>query len=451
MNANVEKNAKLMSLEGYNIVIPAGSDESVVELIAHEAKELFAAWGTTVEVVSDNTPKQSREIRIGKTNRTQSTAPDKLCYEIAAEPDGAVRILASSAYGYDEALSYIKEQGGIPADVYQRANAADALPAYKTSQIADSVRAIYYNIFLFGDYNGNRTETGGSFLLRAELLKDTFDAYSADVLALQEYRDNRTYPNGVKPSAYMAEKLAEIGYDEVNVDDLVFASGDDRNDTPIYYKRSTVKPIERGYLLYPRFMNEKYEVDENGTIPINNYDTKSLTWAVFEVMATGQRFAAMSTHLMYPAHDMGLTPEQHNRARVIDAGLALEIIQDIKKMKGGIYADIPILLGGDMNTFPDTEPMFVLRDGGMRMARDMAKQTPDAVFDTYGGKGYCRYDYERKVYTRIPEVAKTDTGYDHVLFDNADNAKLCKYLTLTDRVSRIPSDHPVKLVEFSFR
>ena len=286
--------------------------------------------------------------------------------------------------------------------------------------------------------------------MRAEIIRDMFDAYTSDVLAFQEYRDTRTYPNGVKPTAYTAKLLSEIGYEEVNVDELVFATGDDRNDTPIFYNRNTVKPIERGYLLYPRFMNEKYEVDENGKIPINNYDTKSLTWAVFETLSSGQRFAVLSTHLMYPAHDLGLTPEQHNIARVIDAKLALEIVQEIKSMKNGIYANIPIMLGGDMNTFPDTDPMFVLRDGGMRMARDIAKETPNATFDTFGGKGYCKYDYTRKVYTRIPAVATTDTGYDHVVIDNADNIKLRKYITLTDRVSRIPSDHPVKLIEIAF-
>ena len=451
MKTNEAIGQKLIDLTGYQIVIPAGSDETVVELTAYELKEYLLTLGVELPVVEDSAPAAPKEILVGKTSRTSAALPENFEYVIS-ETDGKAVILAACSYGYEKALADIAQWGGIPERIDLHANAADSFveSAAQMQKADDAVRTIYYNIFLFGDKDRNRPTTGGSFRLRAEMVADMFRAYCPDVLAFQEYRDNRTYPGNVVPTLYMAQKLAELGFVEANVDELVFATGDDRNDTPIFYNKNTVKPLDRGYLLYPRKMNENFEVDEeNGTIPINNGDTKSLTWVVFETLATGKRFAVLSTHLMYPAADLGLTPVQHNAARVIDAGLALGIVREIKQMKNGIYADIPIVLGGDMNTFPDTDPMFVLRDGGMKMARDLAIATEGCIYDTYGGKGYCTYDYDKKVYTRIPVVAKTDTGYDHILFENAEKVTVRKYLTLTEKTTRIPSDHPVKLVDFS--
>ena len=127
MNTDNKKTVDVIDLEGYKIVIPARSDESFVEMIAYELKEFLAALGNELQVISDAECICAKEIRIGKTNRTTADAPNDLCYEIATESNGAIRILASSAYGYDDAMNHIRMWGGIPQNVCFKSDASSLL------------------------------------------------------------------------------------------------------------------------------------------------------------------------------------------------------------------------------------------------------------------------------------------------------------------------------------
>lgn len=427
---------ELTDLTGYQIVIPSNASETAVELVAYELKEYLATKGYNLSVVKDSVSASVKEILIGDTNRNTAVMPSDLAYAIYRDSNSKIQIAASSSYGYEAALSYIQAKGGIPQKTSKTGN-AELLSMKKAD---DSIRVMYYNNYLY--QQAGRAD-GAPEALTNELQADIFEAYAPDVIGFQEFRN-------LTVRADMKAKLEALGYTYVDVEDEVVASGDylSINDTPIFYNGSKLTLLASGYHLYSRKMNTNFQVDANGTLNINNNDSKSLTWAVFQVKETGKQFAVLSTHFIHDySESLGNYAGAANAARVIDAKEVLQVVNQIKALKNGAYKNIPMVFGGDLNTKLGTDPINTLTTGGFALARDMAA-ADDAIYDTYGGKGYSTYDTEKKVFSNIRDVATTDTGIDHILFENEEKVTVEKYLTLTNKIARIPSDHPLKLVDF---
>ena len=452
-------------------MIPAGSAESVVELTAYELKEYLATKGYNLPVVTDSDAASVKEILIGDTSRNSAVMPSDYRYAVYLDSNNKVQIAASSSYSYEAALNYIKSRGGIVENVNRQSNAASGFEGSAThmEKADDSIRVMFYNNYLYGDPDENRTTTGGPCMLRVELQLDIYKAYRPDVIGFQEFRD-KYEDDGVIPREYMTQQLKSIGYEIVEVDET-FQGYDDLNDTPIFYNANTVSVLKSGYLCYDLYdlsssaasaFNPNLDGNNDLWNPAtNNGYSKSLTWAVFEVKAgenKGDRFAVISTHFMYNdsrlstsggvvADDTYRTEDDisiGNLIRVENAKQALDVVASIKSA----YANIPIVFGGDLNAQLATDPINVLTNGGMALAADMAASTDGAVYDTYGGKGYSTYDYTKKIYTKVNNVSTSNTGIDHILFENEGKVTIRKYLTLNDRTSRIPSDHVPKMVDF---
>jgi len=108
----------------------------------------------------------------------------------------------------------------------------------------------------------------------------------------------------------------------------------------VFYKRSKLRVIESGNF----WLSETPEVAGSqawgATLP------RMVTWALFEVRASGKRFYLYNTHFQHTA--------QGNEARVNSAKLVAERI-------GRLPAAVPVILTGDFNAAaPDAEPYKIL-------------------------------------------------------------------------------------------
>ena len=296
--------------------------------------------------------------------------------------------------------------------------------ALATPENGANLRVIFYNIYGYDNdfpitdqdpdaYNGSR---GGPITLRHDLQMDIFSHYSPDILGFQEYVN--TSHNGLTP------RLRELGYCEVPYQ---LPEGDEVNDTPIFYKDSSVKLIEGGYRLYRKWM-------EGVEVSCNNSYTKSLSWAVFEQKCNGHRFIFVSTHLMYTADWQNYGA--YEQARCANVSELFTELDEVRKK----YPELPVILGGDLNTTPDCDSFKKLQERFTWM-----QYAPNVNADPYGFKGYSTYSFEKEEYAVCPLPPETGHGIDHVLYSG--DVKVTNYLTLTDRASLLASDHCPKLAD----
>lgn len=408
-----QQNEELINLNGYQIVIPQNALRTVVGLAAYELKAYLQTVGYTLEVIeeSDAATVNQKSILVGKTVCTANGLPPNHQYAIYLDDNGRLQIAASSSYGYQKALGYIKECGGFPVHVSQTGDAAQFFwgSAANMEKSDGSLRIMFYNLYGYEDTNGSK---GGPVALRQELQLEIFKFYNPDVIGFQEYVG--------QSHNSMTAKLDALGYAEVPV--TLNTSGDSVNDTPIFYNTDTVSLVEGayGYFLYTG----------DGC---NNSNTKSLSWAVFQQKGgNGKRFAVVSTHLMY--NQDGVDHTAQRQANVVQLLAQIETIQTQ-------YPNVPIILGGDLNCTFQSAPFVDIQNGGFTWMRD----TEGINTDTYGTKGYAHFNYETNVYTSCPSPSATGYGIDHIFMSGELTSS--NYLTVTDRNACVASDHCPKFAD----
>lgn len=132
----------------------------------------------------------------------------------------------------------------------------------------------------------------------------------------------------------------------------------------VFYKRSKLRVIESGNL----WLSETPEVAGSqawgATLP------RMVTWALFEMEASGKRFYFYNTHFHHTA--------QGAQARVNSARLIASRISNLPK-------DVPLILTGDFNSAaPDSEPYKILaaplRDAWVSAARKIGPEGTSSGF-----------------------------------------------------------------------
>lgn len=174
------------------------------------------------------------------------------------------------------------------------------------------------------------------------LLVDDFDA---DVCAFQECspKTNRAGENPI--DKLMSDKYTEVCPDKA-----------DKNFTPIFYKTEKFNLIDSGYILYDG---------------LNDMNSKSVTWAVFEQKDSKDKFAAISTHFWWKCDS-----EADNEQR-------LNNVLQLKKICDSIVCqyDVPVIIGGDFNNGKKAEqgdmPYKSMLKNGFCDIRLCAKESTD--------------------------------------------------------------------------
>lgn len=99
----------------------------------------------------------------------------------------------------------------------------------------------------------------------------------------------------------------------------------------VFYKASKLRLIESGNF----WLSETPEVP--GSIAWNMNYKRMVTWAIFEIIGSGQRFRYFNTHFAHRSED--------DEARMQSAKVIMSRLPD----------DLPFLMTGDFNTTPDSE------------------------------------------------------------------------------------------------
>ena len=371
---------------------------------------LFREYGYYLEMVQDNEETAEYEILIGNVGISNTTV--QAGEFIVSAADHKLRLFAADMQGYEALYNYITQTllpSGNNADYTISEGFNETGRIMQTledgtmfaSQNTGDVRCIFYNVYGWND--------AGPKELRMQLQSELVSIYQPDVMALQEY--STFYHETFTPM------LAEQGYEEVQV-----VSGDVINYTPLFYRKDRLEVLDAGYLLY------------SGP---NDVDSKSVTWAVFEVMETGKKFIAMSTHFMYDQSGIDA-----NAARISNAKEAVGLIEQI--YANPEYRGIPLLIGGDMNCSVYSDPQKILQESGLQSAWNVA----EVKNDNDGNHAYSIYEEAYEIYTSWSVSKGTYvSSIDHVYV--TENAVVKAFATLLDMYAAISSDHSPELVDIT--
>ncbi len=192
----------------------------------------------------------------------------------------------------------------------------------------------------------------------------------ADVLCLQEVSDKMYGKYDYKYQTRLYPKLRENGYTEAEATVREFPAGSTSsnlagvNYTPIWY-RADVLTLEACEHVF--YTSVGYNPDGGLS------SSKSYTWALFTEKATGKQFIAVSTHMTW-AGDAVVS----NILRKLDASEVMIKVSELEQKY-----NVPIMVMGDFNSDPTTDPYKVMLGGNLVNAKTVAKDVINGAYATY--------------------------------------------------------------------
>ena len=299
-----------------------------------------------------------------------------------------------------------------------------------------SIRAMFYNIY------GYRYENDGLVSapkeLRQQMQAELISEYAPDLIGFQEY--SVRYHTGMTPL------LTEVGYTEVDAYHTETDSkGRKINCTPLFYREDSLSLLDKGFHMYTETMPDP--ANEGKTLNINDARSKSITWAVFEEKQTGKRFIAVSTHFMYNA--WWLTREQVRAVRTQNAEDLLAVVEKIKTK--GEYAELPVIMGGDLNGRQGEAFLDTLKAGGMEWLYELSPVKNDSS----GIHEYALYDKETGELVKcVDPVEDPYRTIDYVFVHKgtkADSVSISAYIAITDKNALLSSDHCPRFADITLK
>ena len=383
---------------------------SVLEtMLARHISLYFKNTRNTPLPISDDTTETANEILVGSTTRT-TLAPEKNGFAVSFT-GGKLQLVMDGLRGFEGLLEYLEScllcsqiSDGFSYAAKPK-NELDDGTRLIDSRLGD-IRVMFYNVYGWSGYGPSNVRHA----MQTEIVKE----YAPDVLCLQEYGQ---MPPHVCYHECFTPLMQANGYTDASV------PTDYVNNTPLFYRRDKLSLIKSGCFLYSK---------------PNNANSKSITWAVLRVKATGKSFIAISTHMMYdqPAIDA-------NAARVQNAHEMLNVISDIRSLDHA-FADIPLIMGGDMNCNESSEPQKIFTAAGLIRAFRVAEEKNDNC---------CLHPYptwsdDDGTFVRWVCVEGTnENAIDHVYV--SENVTVKTYASVTSTVPLWCSDHMPLIVEIN--
>ena len=399
-------------LKEYTIVIPKTPTVNETHMAYNLAYHLSQHYGYHFEVVADNKGATDYEILVGNTSRTTATAADNK-FTIAAK-DGKLQFVATDMRGYEAMFEYMKgtffKSGSgakytIEDDYSYTADAPTSLTdgTILTTTSYGDVRVMIYNVY---GYSG---DMGGPDI-RQPLQREIIADYNPDIFGAQEY--SSAYHSNFTPL------LKKLGYTEIQT------SAGSLNCTPLFYKADKYELIESGWHLY--------------TLE-NNGNSKSFTWGAFKEKATGKQFIIFSTHFMYNQEGLA-DPDavRQQNAREISAKM-LELKEK--------YPNTPIMMGGDLNSNPNSNPHRIMKDAGLVAAHELA---PHKNLNN-GYHAYPTYNHALKIYTQYVSVTGTTKNHAIDMAYVLPGTTVKTFVSLTHLYPLWTSDHMPFIVELELK
>jgi len=182
---------------------------------------------------------------------------------------------------------------------------------------------------------------------RNKLITSLVNEFDADVCMFQECGPGTTRVGDAPLPSLLKDKYTEV-CPEVASD----------NYTPVFFKTDKYNVIDSQYFCYDGF---------------NDYNSKSVTWAVLEDKLTLKRVAVVSTHFWWMFRG-----EEDNQQR-------LQNVAQLKECCDKIVAqyDVPVIIGGDLNNGKNAEqgdmPYHAMLKEGFCDIRLTANETTDIL------------------------------------------------------------------------
>ncbi len=397
------KNASIAgtAIENTRFVVPA-QDGAIESYIAGLIKMHLSTYaGIAPEIVTDATAAAGTEILIGKTNRSTVTAAEGK-YSIQVT-ESAMEIVSSTLFGYIAAFERITKdvftmsKGSISLLSGDKWNGEDAKADYvsKTGEL----RIMYHNVW--GYLNADQKASPNPVANRADLALKVYQAYSPEVLCLQE-----------AGTSYRESSKELFKWLNKNYIEICFKN-DGGVGNPIFYDKDLFTAVEIGY--------NKSRSGDKGT-----------TWVVLRRISDNTLFAVTNSHFAANTNASG-DATLGDQYRLADANAAIEAINNIRSKHG----DIVIVTGGDFNSTPTTAAYNLFKTGGFKDARDTATQKTDksahhgsyTYFADYG-----LYELQSKL------TGTASTAIDHIL-TIGDKVTIHSFQIANDRISLTTSDH----------
>ena len=243
-----------------------------------------------------------------------------------------------------------------------------------------------------------------------------------DVVSLQEVT-----PNWYKSP--MFANLEKAGYALVRGDE------DAALKRAAFSGKKTARLINHEPLLYRR---DRLDILDSGVdfFHVSLQPEKSVTWAVFEDKTGKRRFAAFATHFWWRSNG-----EESDAIRELNARHVLWLLADIRRKWG---AELPAILGGDLNSKEKASAHAMLRGGGFVNAASNADvRSPHCSHHGNPKRG------EDGQYHGSLRPAKDDTpdrSIDHIYYTRGIHA--LRHEIVTDQTALDASDHSPVIVEF---
>lgn len=242
---------------------------------------------------------------------------------------------------------------------------------------------------------------GEIVLNRNFLHRDMIFDHNPDICCFQEFADASIRYGDTGLDKIIAERYAEVP-----------TKTGDTNRTPIFYLKDKFNVVESGECIFPGF---------------NMFESKKLTWAVFEEKTTGIMFGMLSTHFWNMRRG-----EIDNQQRIENAKILLSHVKSIN-----LKYDIPVFVAGDLNSGINAqteESTWLYMKEHMIDTRDVAKITTDAMT--------CHlYPKMTDVGTYEASTDKCDFTLDYIFLNDMKNVEIHSFeLDETER-AYIASDH----------
>ncbi len=226
---------------------------------------------------------------------------------------------------------------------------------------------------------------------RIEMVTNLLRFHEADIIGLQEALHEQILD--------IKDELTEYEWFGVGRDDGI----KEGEFSPVFYKKSEFKLLRNG----------TFWLSETPGKPSKGWDAalnRIVSWGYFQSKITGKEFFVFNTHFDHIGKE----------ARKNSAKLIRQKIQKMTKNK-----NVPVILTGDFNLTPDTEPIILLKKH-VKDSRDISKEPPYGPIGTFNG------------FNLNADLSSNRIDYIFV----HGNVEVLKYAALSEiKDQRFPSDH----------
>ena len=410
-----------VSLDNYLIEYVQTKEYYDSQEIAEYLEQYFVKNFGLEMFADDASPKvyEKKRIVIGRTNHQESIdfyeadpAPDLFDYQIR-QSGGNLYILGGSDWAIKYATDYLineyfAKEKEIPKDFIHSGNICgeNLFPKIEGANI----RIMSNNVWERSSNSSSWRDLGENCSYNARLpkLAKVYAMYQPDVLSLQEM--SLYFINGLVDSINQTCENGGIKA-RYRVADWHVKGLAQRNYTPIVYNQNTLTLLDTGSHLYGYGQNR---------------NTKSYTWACFEIKKTKQKFVVYSTHFWWKSDKIYPNSSTYRKRQMA------EISEDWKKRQE-IY-HCPCFVMGDMNCNSQSKEFKSLIGLGFV---DCYSEASEFARNT-SGRFIC--NVERFSY-KVNNGTYTKNALDHIVASNLKKNQILVYDYVTPNFFGKLSDH----------